>query len=241
MKGSAVAPATQGLINVHGYCRDHGQPKGRLLHCALSNLTTTTTVQFLRQRDAMLLVNGKPLKGPERQRILEFMATLREEFDLPEGLRMCSVNSFPSKCGLGSSASAFAALALASSIAARKELAPHVLARIAGQGSLTAGSSIIGGVSSSRPGMDGPHGGSRRELDPDDFPTTVIGVAIESKRISADIHQEARRSVMYKMIAHKIEPQAKKVVRILSAGDWETAGKLVETNVALNHALISTG
>jgi len=46
---------------------------------------------------------------------------------------------------------------------------------------------------------------------------------------------------MYATIARSIELVAKKMVGSLRAGDWKTVSEIVETNVALNHALGSTG
>lgn len=198
-------------------------------------------MEFSAKKESVLFVNERLLNGSERDRVLKFVAYLREAFDLPEGFRMHSVNSFPSNCGLGSSTSAFAALALASVTAAKRQITGEMLGCIAGRGSLTAGSSVIGGISCSRPGTRGVHAQPFRELHPEKLPIKVVGVAIQSKRICEEIHRQARGSPLYSVIDQIVEVQASNVIEAMGASDWASVGELVETNVALNHALISTG
>jgi len=242
MKASAIAPASQGLVNIHGFQKDSDNPRGGLLHCALEGLMTKATVEFhARRTECTVIIDGRPAAGNARERVVKFIRNLQRTFNLPSGFTLHSVNSFPADCGLGSSASAFAATALAATAAARLDLAEHRLAQIVREGSLTAGSSIVGGISISFPGRCEREGATVRKLDPEKLPLQVIAAVIRSDRASKSLHAEARLSPFYIPMQQLCEKTAEEVLELLQKGDWKAAGDLVELNVAFNYALITTG
>ena len=112
----------------------------------LDGLATRTSVTF----DSSLLVDRVKINnGVAGDAALARVTRMLDEVRQMAGLRYFanveSTNSFPTGVGIASSASAFAALALAASTAAGLDLNSHALSRLARHGSGSACRSIPGG------------------------------------------------------------------------------------------------
>ncbi|MBN2149392.1 MAG: diphosphomevalonate decarboxylase, partial [Anaerolineales bacterium] len=92
-----------------------------------------------------LSINGQITTGPALARVQDILHTVREISGLRLPAQVESVNNFPMGAGIASSASAFAALALAASVAAGLALTEAQLSRLARIGSGSACRSIPGG------------------------------------------------------------------------------------------------
>jgi diphosphomevalonate decarboxylase len=116
------------------------------LSLTLDGLSTRTTVTFDSKldRDALLL-NGAPADERAVGRIAKFLDLVRERAGVRHHALVESVNDFPTAAGLASSASAFAALAVAATRAAGLTLADRELSILARRGSGSAARSIFGG------------------------------------------------------------------------------------------------
>jgi diphosphomevalonate decarboxylase len=90
-------------------------------------------------------IDGEPARGPERERLVDFLDLVRAQAGSRESARVVTRSLVPRGAGLASSAAAFAALALASSRAAGLELPPAALSALARRGSGSAARSIFGG------------------------------------------------------------------------------------------------
>jgi len=128
-------------------------PAAGSLSLTLAGLTTTATAEpFEGARDELNLA-GHPVTGSALARFSAWADLVREAAGAPElRFRVTSSNDFPTASGLASSASAYAALAVALSSAAGLELAPRELSILARQGSGSAARSIFGGLVAMRPG-----------------------------------------------------------------------------------------
>jgi len=111
------------------------------LSLTLSGYRTQTEVRWGAERDRVFL-NGVPLKSSQQDRVLGFLTRIDTERPPCE---VHSDNNFPVGAGLASSASAFAALAVAGSAAAGRDLDPTALSILARQGSGSACRSLWGG------------------------------------------------------------------------------------------------
>jgi diphosphomevalonate decarboxylase len=112
----------------------------------LDGLHTRTTVTFEPGLSAdNLTLNGAPAAGPALERVSAFLDLVRALAGLDWRARVTSENNFPMGTGIASSASAFAALALAASQAAGLTLDEAALSRLARRGSGSACRSIPGG------------------------------------------------------------------------------------------------
>lgn len=111
----------------------------------LEGLTTETTVHFdLRLTHDRLILNGEE-RPEDSKRVSEFLAGIRKTAGLSCFATVTSTNNFPTGAGLASSASGFAALALAATRAAGMDLEDAELSALARQGSASAARSIFGG------------------------------------------------------------------------------------------------
>jgi len=112
----------------------------------LGGLTTQTTVSFQHSL-AMdeLIINGHEVTGGGLNRVSYILDIIRGMANIPDRAEVITENNFPSGAGIASSASAFAALALAGSKAAGLNLSEAELSRLARRGSGSASRSIPGG------------------------------------------------------------------------------------------------
>src|SRR5690606_35870719 len=92
-----------------------------------------------------VLIGGVPAEGRPRARVVALLDALRARAGRTERAEVVSVNDFPTASGLASSASGFAALALAASAALGLELAPAELSSYARAASASAARSVFGG------------------------------------------------------------------------------------------------
>jgi len=112
----------------------------------LDGLFTRTTVSFQPSLPFdELIINGHEVTGPGLDRVSYILDIIRGMADIPERAEVMTENNFPSGAGIASSASAFAALAVAGSKAAGLELGEPELSRLARRGSGSASRSIPGG------------------------------------------------------------------------------------------------
>lgn len=112
----------------------------------LDGLTTRTTVSFQPSLPFdELIINGHEVTGAGLDRVSYILDIIRGMANIREHAEVMTENNFPSGAGIASSASAFAALALAGSKAAGLDLSEAQLSRLARRGSGSASRSIPGG------------------------------------------------------------------------------------------------
>jgi diphosphomevalonate decarboxylase len=112
----------------------------------LDGLSTRTTVSFQPSLPFdELIINGHEVTGTGLKRVSEILDLIRSTANINERAEVMTENNFPSGAGIASSASAFAALALAGSRAAGLNLSERELSRLARRGSGSASRSIPSG------------------------------------------------------------------------------------------------
>ncbi|HKJ37200.1 MAG TPA: diphosphomevalonate decarboxylase [Anaerolineales bacterium] len=112
----------------------------------LDGLFTRTSVKFQTSLSAdTLIINGNEVTGKGLDRVSYILDIIRGMADIYDHAEVLTENNFPSGAGIASSASAFAALALAGSKAANLDLSEPELSRLARRGSGSASRSIPSG------------------------------------------------------------------------------------------------
>jgi diphosphomevalonate decarboxylase len=112
----------------------------------LDGLYTRTAVSFQPSLPYdELIINGHDVAGAGRVRVSSILDLIRGLANIKERAEVITENNFPSGAGIASSASAFAALALAGSRAAELDLSERDLSRLARRGSGSAARSVPGG------------------------------------------------------------------------------------------------
>jgi len=116
------------------------------LSLTLDRLGTRTTVRFSAALDEdRVTLNGAPADGPTATRVGALLDRVRARAAIAARAEVSSENSVPTAAGLASSASGFAALAVAAARAAGLALSHAALSELARLGSGSAARSIFGG------------------------------------------------------------------------------------------------
>jgi diphosphomevalonate decarboxylase len=116
------------------------------LSITLAGLTTTARASFLgRLSDDRIILNGQEEVGIEAQRFRGFLDLVRRTAQIDAKAEVAITSNFPVAAGLASSASTFAALAVAAAHAAGLSLSSQDLSLLARRGSGSAARSIHGG------------------------------------------------------------------------------------------------
>lgn len=118
-------------------------PAAPSLSLTLDRLRTYTEVERIDGDSDVLVLDGAEVQGKALARITKFVDLVRG--DDPTRVRVTSLNTFPTAAGLASSASAFAALAVATANAFERDLSATELSVLARRGSGSAARSLFGG------------------------------------------------------------------------------------------------
>jgi diphosphomevalonate decarboxylase len=149
MGGRAVARANTNIALVKYWGKRDAAlnlPAVGSLSLTLEGLSTRTSVVFDGKLAAdELVLNGAPADARATGRVARFLDLVRARAGIGEHARVESANDFPTAAGLASSASAFAALAVAATRAAGLALSDRELSILARRGSGSAARSIFGG------------------------------------------------------------------------------------------------
>jgi diphosphomevalonate decarboxylase len=208
----------------------------------LDALTTDTTVAFSGDEDELRL-DGTRVDATRASRMLDLV---RERAGIRSAATVTSTNNFPTGAGLASSASGFAALAVAACAAAGVDATPKELSILARRGSGSAARSIFGGFVELHAGTapDGSDAFAEPILDAADWPLSVV-VAItsrEAKRVSstAGMGRSAASSPFYPAWTDTAEQDLADMRAAIAARDFASVGELAEYSCLKLHALMLT-
>jgi diphosphomevalonate decarboxylase len=208
----------------------------------LDALTTDTTVAFTGDEDELRL-DGTRVDAARASRMLDLV---RERAGIRSAATVTSTNNFPTGAGLASSASGFAALAVAACAAAGVDATPKELSILARRGSGSAARSIFGGFVELHAGTapDGSDAFAEPILDAAEWPLSVV-VAItsrEAKRVSstAGMGRSAASSPFYPAWTDTAEQDLADMRAAIAARDFASVGELAEYSCLKLHALMLT-
>ncbi|MFT3691870.1 MAG: diphosphomevalonate decarboxylase [Kofleriaceae bacterium] len=208
------------------------------LSLTLAALVTETTVEFGAFERDELILDGEPA---DAKRTTEFLDLVRELAGKHERARITTENRFPTASGLASSASGFAALAVAATKAAGVPLQPRALTRLARRGSGSAARSIFGGFVRM-------HAGDRDEdafaepiasplLDRVRMVIAIVGGGTPKTHGSRDaMDHVAATSPLYAGWLACVPGDLATAEQALAKGDVEALGTLAEANALAMHA-----
>lgn len=149
MKASATATARSNIALVKYWGKRDAVlnlPATGSISVTLDRLTTRTTVAFDDALEAdEIVLDGAPAVAAGGERVVRFLDLVRQVSGRPVHAVVRSENDFPTGAGLASSASGFAALALACDAALGLGLEPAALSALARRGSGSAARSLFGG------------------------------------------------------------------------------------------------
>jgi diphosphomevalonate decarboxylase len=208
----------------------------------LDALSTETRVSFLDDlaRDEFLL------SGVEADvtRISAFLDIVRHRAGIAQSARVESSNDFPTGAGLASSASGFAALAVAASAAAGLELDERELSILARRGSGSAARSLYGGVVELHAGIrdDGLDSFAQPMLAPTDWPLSIVVAITElgekSVNSTVGMGESSLSSPFYPAWVETAETDLAGMRSAIGARDFARVGELTEYSCLKLHALM---
>lgn len=214
-------------------------PAAGSLSLTLDAFATTTTVELSgEERDAFTL-NGAAATEGQTERVTAFLELVRQWAGASEHAAVRSTNLAPTGAGLASSASGFAALALAASAAYGLELEPRDLSRLARRGSGSACRSIVPELAIWHAGID----------DASSFAEPIAGPAMAMVIVTIDGSTKAvsSREAMRRTIAtspyypgwvSSTERTLAEMAAACGAGDFTRIGELTEVSALRMHASI---
>jgi diphosphomevalonate decarboxylase len=205
--------------------------------------TTSATPLPGAEEDDIQLQGTEPTQKA-RQRVVDFLDGIRTRTGRDEPLRIRSENSFPTGCGIASSAAGFAALAVVAAKAYSLDVDAHELSRIARRGSGSASRSIEGGFVELHQGVDDEAAFSEQLAPETHWPEIRDLVAVVSgghKAItSAEGHHLAHSSEMLDGRLQAISRRADQVRSAIKARDLEALGEASEADALSMHAVMMT-
>jgi len=245
MKATATAHPIQGLVKYHGM-RDERlrMPYHDSISVCTAPSGTTTTVAFEDSlADDRYVVDGERVAGRGAERIRRVVDEVRDRAGLDTPVRLESENSFPTNVGLGSSASGFAAAAMALVEAAGLELDHPTVSTIARRGSASAARAVTGGFSDLAAGLTDADCRSERLDVPasleDDL--RIVAGLVPSYKETDQAHSEAADSHMFQARLAHIHGQLARMREALRAGAFEEVFELAENDSLSLAATTMTG
>ena len=153
---TAVAHSNIALVKYWGKLAQAGNyPAVPSLSLTLDAFSTRTEVRFdLQLKSDEFLLDGTPVTGRPLERVTHLLSSVRTQARLQLRARVTSTNNFPTASGLASSASGFAALAVAASHAAGLALNAAEQSALARSCSASAARSLFGGLVTLNVGSD---------------------------------------------------------------------------------------
>jgi diphosphomevalonate decarboxylase len=219
-------------------------PSNGSISMNLDGLSTRTKVTFKTALTAdQLTLNGLPVSGPALQRVSLFLNRVRELAEMRLFARVESSNNFPMEAGIASSASAFAALALAASTAAGLSLSKRDLSRLARRGSGSACRSIPAGFVEWQAGEKDEDSFASSIAPPDYWELCDCIAVVSSERkptSSSEGHALANTSPLQPARLVKVRQDLDLCRQAILERDFESLAALVELESNLMHAVMIT-
>ena len=207
------------------------------LSLTLAALRTITSVRFDEAlAEDELILGGQSAAGRPLARVSKLLDNVRLQAGIETHARVESVNDFPTAAGLASSASGFAALAMAATRAAGLELSLAEVSALARAASASAARSIFGGYVS----LGARAESAERVADGAAFPLEMlvaVTVTGAKETASTDGMGHTQDTSPYYSAWVEAAPAVYEQVRsAVSAADFAALGPWVEHSALLMHA-----
>jgi diphosphomevalonate decarboxylase len=213
------------------------------LSVTLAGMTTTTTVEFSADFSAdHLELNGAEADATALRRASGLLDEVRAEAGLKVPARIRSRNDFPTAAGLASSASGFAALAVAARSAAGLPRDPARESNLARRASASSARSLFGGFVELPAGRENEHRflPAQQVGSPDALPLRVL-VAVTTERVkdtpsTGGMNHTAATSPYYQAWVTHAPRLFERVRAAVLAADLEALGVAAEESAFAMHA-----
>lgn len=210
----------------------------------MDGLYTHTTVSFQPSLPFdELIINGHEVMGPGLNRVAYILDIIRGMAGIHEHAEIMTENNFPTGTGIASSASGFAALALAGSKAAGLDLSEKDLSRLARRGSGSAARSIPGGFVEWQAGENEEDSFAFSIAEPDHWKLVdcvAIVSAAHKKTGSTEGHSLAPTSPLQTARVADAPRRLEICRRAILDRDFDSFASIVELDSDMMHSVMMT-
>lgn len=235
---TAVAHANIALAKYWGKAeRARNLPAVPSLSLTLDALRSTTRVVLdgaLGEDEVVL--DGSAATGRALERVTRMLAEIREKSGAKERARVTSANDFPTAAGLASSASGFAALALAATAAYGLPVVPAEVSALARRSSASAARSIYGGYVALRAGSEAAEPVLAAEAFPLAMVIALTASGPKSIGSTEGMRHTEETSPYYAAWLESAPALFEEIRTALLARDLSRLGPLVEQSALMMHA-----
>ena len=244
MKATAIAPSNIAFTKYWGKKNEVLRlPENGSVAITLSNLLTTTTVEFSSTiKEDQVTINGEKEEG-EESRVIKHLDRIRQMADINHKAKVMSQNNFPIGTGLSSSASGFAALSLAASNAAGLQLSEKDLSILARQGSGSACRSIPSGFVEWLDGNTSETSYATQIFLPNWWNIAdVVAIVSESKKeVSTSTGQQSAQSSPFMPVRlRRMKEKNELVKKLIKERNFKQFGELIEAEALELHTIMLT-
>jgi len=252
MKASAIANPNIALVKYWGKRnKELMLPNNGSISMTVSDMTTHTTVDFdEKYENDVLIINGEEMRPGQEDYddyMGAFMKVVREMTGNQTKVKVVSKNTFPTAAGLASSASGFAAVALAVSKALGLPTDPKSISMLARRGSGSASRSASGGFVEWHRGEleDGSDCFAEQIAPPEHWSefrmVTVITTTKEKKvKSRAGMKQTVANCPYYSSWLETVNDDLDKIRQGILDKDFTAVAKTAEMNCLKMHATMIT-
>ncbi|NLA65586.1 MAG: diphosphomevalonate decarboxylase [Leucobacter sp.] len=215
-------------------------PAAGSLSLTLDAFPTTTTVRTSADLTAdELVLNGETQTSDAFLRVTRFLDLVRGMAGSTAHAQVTSHNEAPTGAGLASSASGFAALAVAAAAAYGLDLDRAALSRLARRGSGSAARSLVDGVSVWHAG-DGDDTSFAEPVDAPEMSMIIVTVDAAQKAVSSReaMRRSALTSPFYPAWVTSTELSLTAMLEACRDLDFSRIGRITETHAMRMHAVI---
>lgn len=210
----------------------------------LSNMLTTTTVEFSQkyEMDSLQIIDN-PVAPGEISRVSHILNIVRRKSGIKYFAKVVSKNTFPISTGLSSSASAFAALAVAASSTAGLKLSEKELSILARHGSGSASRSIPSGFTRWIAGKTNKTSYAVSVYPANHWKLVDIVALVSNFRKeigSTDGHKIAHTSPFFKTRLKNLPAKIAQIDNFIKTKNFKKFGELVESEALELHAIMIT-
>lgn len=209
------------------------------LSLTLDAFYTDTAVEFSDHGDEFIL-NGEKQDEKATQKVSRFIDLFRAESGIDKGVRVMSHNHVPTAAGLASSASAYAALAMALNTLFELNLSRTELSRFSRKGSGSSTRSLFGGFVEWDKGVDDKTSVAHPLLDQQDVPCGMIICLINKKEKEISSREgmalTVETSPFFPAFVEASAVDLKEMKEAIAERDVTKIGEIAERNALRMHA-----
>lgn len=219
-------------------------PSNGSLSITLDGLQTVTRVRFDPDLNTdHVQIDGRTATPQARARVSTFLDQVRAASGIGHAADVASANNFPAGAGIASSASAFAALALAATTAAGLDLPQTELSRLARRGSGSACRSIFGGFVEWTPGTSDADSFASPVAPPSHWGLADLVAVVSETEKSVGSSEGHRLAASSPLQPSRVEDTPRRLLECKQAilrRDFAQLALIVEQDSHLMHAVMQT-